>query len=66
MRLVTEEEMLRAIRHLLLQKHVVAEPSGAATTAALLQIPDAARGNVVLVVSGANISADVLQRAVAS
>ena len=62
MRLVSEEEMLRAIRHLLLNEHIIAEPAGAASTAALLQEPPAA-GNVVLVVSGANISADVLRRA---
>src|SRR5581483_520554 len=66
MRLVTEDEMLRAIRHLLLHEHLVAEPAGAATTAALLQSSDRMVGNCVLVVSGANVSAGVLQRAVAS
>jgi threonine dehydratase len=36
-RLVSEAEMLAAIRRLHLDEHVVAEPAGAATTAALLQ-----------------------------
>ena len=33
--LVSEEAMLDAVRHLLLEEHVVAEPSGAATAAAI-------------------------------
>src|SRR5262245_41960552 len=35
--LVTEDQMLDAIRHLALNEHTIAEPAGAATTAALLQ-----------------------------
>src|SRR5713226_669870 len=35
--LVSEEQMLRAIEVLLLEEHVLAEPAGAASTAALLQ-----------------------------
>lgn len=61
--LVTETEMLRAISLLLVEEHVLAEPSGAASTAALLKAsPDFGR-NVVLIVSGANISRDVLRHA---
>ena len=64
-RLVSEQEMLDAIRILLLDEHVVAEASGAAATAAFLQNPSAyADASVVLLVSGANISPEVLRRAV--
>src|SRR5882762_659208 len=35
--LVSEEQMLRAIETLLLEEHILAEPAGAASTAALLQ-----------------------------
>jgi len=64
--LVSEEQMLRAIETLLLEEHVLAEPAGAASTAALLQ---SSRGNgehVALIVSGANISREVLKRAIGS
>lgn len=62
--LVTEEEMLRAVRHLLLEEHVVTEPAGAATTAALLAAESAAPGTVLLV-TGANLSLEVLRQVVA-
>jgi threonine dehydratase len=63
--LISEEQMLRAIETLLLEEHVLAEPAGAASTAALLQ--GASCGDrVALVVSGANISREVLKRAVSS
>jgi len=42
----------------------LAEPSGAATTAALLHQPQSLDKNVVLIVSGVNIAQDVLRRAV--
>ena len=65
MRLVSERELLDAIRVLLLDEHVVAEAAGAAATAAFLQDAAACAGrNVVLLVTGANISPDVLRRAV--
>lgn len=64
--LVSEEQMLRAIDLLLLQEHVLAEPAGAASTAALLHAPADYGENVVLLVSGANIARDVLQRAICS
>jgi len=64
--LVSEEQMLRAIETLLVEEHVLAEPAGAASTAALLNTGADFGENVALVVSGANISRDVLRRAVAA
>jgi len=61
--LVSEDAMLRAIEVLLVEEHVLAEPAGAASTAALLAGGVEFGDNVVLVVSGANISKDVLRRA---
>jgi threonine dehydratase len=63
---VTDEQMLRAVKTLLLEEHILAEPAGAASTAALLNVPCMPAKDVVLVVSGANISDDVLRRAVES
>jgi threonine dehydratase len=62
--LVSEEAMLQAIEILLVEEHVLAEPAGAASTAALLAAGTDFGENVVLVVSGANISREVLRRAV--
>jgi threonine dehydratase len=62
--LVSDEQLLRAIATLLLEEHVLAEPAGAASTAALLQASAGFGEHVVLVVSGANISRDVLKQAV--
>jgi threonine dehydratase len=62
--LVSEEAMLRAIEILLVEEHVLSEPAGAASTAALLAAGAEFGDNVVLVVSGANISREVLRRAV--
>jgi len=64
--LVSEEQMLRAIETLLLEEHVLAEPAGAASTAALLRGCGDCGNDVVLVVSGANISREVLKRAIAA
>lgn len=64
--LVSEEQMLRAIETLLVEEHVVAEPSGAASTAALLKSSDGCGDCPVLIVSGANISPEVLKRAIQS
>jgi len=65
-RLVSEQELLDAIRILLLEEHVVAEAAGAAATAAFLQAPsDYADAEIVLLVTGANLSPEVLRRAVA-
>jgi len=64
-RLVSEQELLDAIRILLLDEHVVAEASGAAAAAAFLQAPSAyADAEIVLLVTGANLSPEVLCRAV--
>jgi threonine dehydratase len=64
-RLVSERELLEAIRILLLDEHVVAEAAGAAATAAFLQDPSThAATNVILLVTGANLSPEVLRRAV--
>jgi threonine dehydratase len=62
--LVSEEQMLRAIETLLLEEHVLAEPAGAASTAALLKSSAGCGDRVALVVSGANISREVLRRAI--
>lgn len=64
--LVSEEQMLSAIQMLLVEEHIVAEPSGAASTAALLKSSDGCGDSPVLIVSGANISRDVLKRAIQS
>ncbi len=64
-RLVSEQELLDAIRILLLDEHVVAEASGAAAAAAFLQAPsDYADAEIVLLVTGANLYPEVLRRAV--
>ncbi|MGA8144917.1 MAG: pyridoxal-phosphate dependent enzyme [Candidatus Acidiferrales bacterium] len=66
-RLISDGEMLRAIAHLILNEHTVAEPAGAAATAALLKSAKEFAGkNVVLLVTGANIAPDILRRAVES
>jgi threonine dehydratase len=64
--LVSEDEMLRAIGTLLSEEHVLAEPAGAASTAALRKTasPSNYGHNIVLLVTGANISREILQRAV--
>lgn len=62
--LVTDDAMLAAIRRLLLEDHVVAEPAGAAPLAAFhLRADRETARTVVLVVSGSNVAPDVLQRA---
>jgi threonine dehydratase len=64
-RLVSERELLEAIRVLLLDEHVLAEAAGAATTAAFLQDAAGYRDRkVALLVTGANISLEVLRLAV--
>ena len=69
-RVVTVEdgEMLRAIRALFEWEHLLAEPAGAAGLAALLFHPSevAAGRRVVVVVSGANVSEEVLVQALKS
>jgi threonine dehydratase len=58
--LVSEKQMLKAIEVLLVEEHVLAEPSGAASTAALQSSAECGE-HPVLVVSGANISREVLK-----
>ena len=66
-RLVTEDQMLRAIEHLLVKEHVVAEPAGAAATAAWLSDSTATpSGPIVLVVTGSNIAKPILRHALMS
>jgi threonine dehydratase len=61
--LVTDDEMLAAIRHLALEEHVVAEPSGAAATAALLHAKITTGAHTVLLMTGANVTPDALRAA---
>jgi threonine dehydratase len=62
--LVSEEQMLNAIQHLWLDEHIIAEPAGAAITAAwLANSSSSAKLPEVLVVTGANISEPVLRQA---
>lgn len=61
--LVSEEQMLEAIAILLIEEHIVAEPAGAASTAALLKAGEDFGDSPVLLVSGANIPREVLKRA---
>jgi threonine dehydratase len=61
--LVSEEQMLQAIAHLYKEEGVLAEPAGAAATAAFLAKPQHHRCCAVLLVTGANITDDVKHRA---
>lgn len=56
-------EMIKAIRYLLFEEHVVAEPSGAAATTALLEAKEAPGPAVVMRVTGANITPNILRQA---
>jgi len=60
--LVSEQQMLEAIHYLYKKEGVLAEPAGAAATAAFLT-SSAPRGETVLLVTGANIPEDVKRRA---
>ena len=65
--LVSDEEMRAAVKHLEVKEKLRTEPSGAATTAALLQAGDAYSGKkIVLLVSGANIPEEMFVRAMQS
>jgi len=64
MLLVSEDAMLAAIRTLLFDDHLVAEPSGAAPLAAYLGMKAKPGGKTVLIVTGSNIPPDVLRKAV--
>lgn len=60
--LVSEDQMLNAISHLYKEESVLAEPAGAAATAAFLQ-QNQSIGAIVILVTGANITPDVRHRA---
>lgn len=65
--IVQEEEMLRAIRLLFEWEHLLAEPAGAAALAALLyHHRPAPNEKVVVILSGANVTDEVLLRALKS
>jgi threonine dehydratase len=70
MRLVTEDAMVAAVGRLLFDEHLVVEPSGAATTAALINEmklkPAGLEGPVVLLVTGCNIPPAVLRKAISA
>jgi len=66
--LVTEDEMLKAIRLLHSRANLIAEPAGAAATAAYLKSSATSRivpstGPAVLLLTGANITDPILERA---
>jgi len=62
--LVSEEEMLGAVRQLVMEEQVVAEPAGAAASAAYGKTAESYRGKkVVLLVTGANIAEELLTKA---
>ena len=63
--LVSEQEMLEAIARLAIEEHVVAEPAGAAATAAFLK-SNGSDGPAALLVTGANLPRDLLRRAMNS
>ncbi len=58
--LVTEEEICEAVFAFLSQAHILAEPSGAASLAALLKYQPKPKEKIAIIVSGANISVDYL------
>ncbi len=67
MLLVSEDELTAAVRLLLQTAHIVAEESGAASTAAAVQMGARLRGKkVALIVSGGNMTLDGLRRVLAS
>lgn len=61
--LVSEAEMLGAIARLALDEHVIAEPAGAAATAAFLKSSPGEAGAVILLVTGANVDPEVFRAA---
>jgi threonine dehydratase len=65
--IVQESEMLRAIRLFFEWEHLLAEPAGAAALAALLyHYRPAPNERVLIVLSGANVTDDVMVRALRS
>ena len=65
--LCTDEELLAATHGLLASAHVLVEPAGAAGLAGACKRLEAVRGKrVVLILTGANLSTELLQRALAT
>ncbi|MGE0354797.1 MAG: threonine/serine dehydratase [Gemmatimonadales bacterium] len=63
--LVSDEDLARAVKYLFADARVRAEPSGAATTAALLARRTTVTGPTVAVVSGGNVDPELFERLVA-
>jgi threonine dehydratase len=64
MRLVTEQELLVAVRSLAQDENLIAEPAGAAALAAYLaRTVELGDGATVLVVSGGNVAPEVMDKA---
>jgi len=63
---VTDDDLWTAMRHLLREERIVAEPAGAAGVGALLRYGAAGWGRVAVLVSGANIADAVLSRVMGS
>ncbi len=62
--LVSDEEILRAVHTLIVYSHIMVEPSGAASLAALYLNKEKLKGKkVVLIISGGNISREQIQAA---
>lgn len=59
---VSDDDLWEAMRFLLHEERLVAEPAGAAGTAALLKHGAAGLGRVMVLVTGANIADSVLER----
>jgi threonine dehydratase len=64
---VSDEDLLAAIHALAVTAHVLVEPSGAAAFAAAWQRRSEIKGKrIVFVLTGANITSEMLQRAVST
>jgi threonine dehydratase len=63
---VSEDSIAQAIRWLFREARLVAEPSGAVTTAAILDLGAATQPGAIAVVSGGNISAEDFVRYLAT
>ena len=63
---VTEEEILDALRDVVLRSRLVAEPSGVVSVAAVLSGAARAAGSTVAIISGGNIDPALLARVLAS
>lgn len=59
---VSDDALMEALRVLLLEERVVAEPAGVAGLAALMQQPSLAKGHVIIGITGGNISDGILAR----